>query len=219
MKWDTFQKRIQDGSTSEGLHEIKNAFDLMESTHDGERRDDNRPYRLHPIEATIGAHDLGERDPEVLAAILGHDTLESAKKLGKPVTTQVLEQKLGTATACRVSWMTKEGHTDEARAKHWQHFRACKDHKAYKAKSFERLDNVKSFSSMKGKPGETKRERIRRKVKETVREFAPIIAWLEADVEIRSFGTEEARNAERMLIRNLREAFRHELGKYGAKFP
>lgn len=218
MRWEKFHERIQEGFSLEDLHEIEKAFIVMETTHDGERRDDNRPYRYHPIESALDAYTMGERDHEVMCAILAHDVLESAKKLGKPITIRDLEKTLGEATACRVSWMTKDGHTEQARAKSWQRFRACKDHKTFKAKSYERLNNVKSFGEMKAKPNETKRSRIKRKVSETVREFSPIIAWLEADVETRSFSSEAARRKERTLIKNIRREFERRLLCYGVRF-
>ena len=217
MRWETFSKRIP-GFTPKDLQDIKVAFDLMYDTHDGERRDDNRPYRHHPIGSALDAYAMGERDPEVICAILAHDVLESAKKLGKPLTLRDLEEKVGPSTACRVRWMTKEGHTDRARASSWKTFRDCKDHKTYKAKACERLNNVRSFKLMKAKPGETKHQRIRRKVNETVKEFSPIMAWLETDVETRSFPSEQARAKERAIIKNIRLAFERELRVYSVKF-
>ena len=217
MEWKTFRVHIQDGITENGLHTIRRAFVLVDYAHDGELRDGGKPYKDHPIEATLDGYDIGERDPETLAATVAHDVLESARKLGRPLTLENLEKKTDVATACRISWMTKEGHDMFSRSDHWKNFLACKDRKTFKAKCYDRLNNVKSFDDMKPKGKESKERRIKRKVTETVEVFSRVLAWLEADVEVRSFKTKAERDAERHLIANIRKAFNEGLAPYGAR--
>jgi hypothetical protein len=71
---------------------------------------------------------------------------------------------------------------------------------------------------MKAKPHETKKARIERKVRETVREFVPIVKWLLADVEVRAFKSEEQRSKERDLIQNIAASFKRELAPYNVAF-
>ena len=218
MNWKIFHAHIQDGFTPQGLRLIKRSFVTMHNAHDGELRDDGRPYRTHPTDSFIRAYDMGERDPEVLSSILTHDVLESLKKIGRPITVLKLGSKIGMPTACRVSWMTKEKPMVNPHTEYWLPLRGCGDHKTLKAKSYERQDNILTFKDMKAKPGETQKIRIKRKLDETVREFVPIVNWLLADVELRNFDNEESRNKERTLINNIRRGFEYELGKYGRKF-
>lgn len=218
MKWKTFHAHIQEGFTPQGLRLIKRSFFAMDNAHDGEFRDDGRPYRVHLIDSFDRAYNMGERDPEVQAAILTHDMLESLETLGRPITVLKLVSQIGSPTACRVSWMTKRKPMVDQHVEYWLPLRGSKDHRTLKAKCYERQDNITTFKDMKAKPGETKKMRIRRKLDETVREFVPIVNWLLADVELRNFDSEESRNKERALINNIRRGFEYELGKYGRKF-
>ncbi|HCC06050.1 TPA: hypothetical protein DEP94_01655 [Candidatus Nomurabacteria bacterium] len=218
MNWKTVRVHIQKGIPPQGMDLVKNSFVIMDVTHDGETRDDGKPYRDHPVRSLFIAYDMGEWDPEVLAAILSHDVLESSKSLGKPMTVLELETHVGTATACRTSWMTKKDHTTNSHVVYWSSLRCCRDHKTLKAKSYERLDNVSTFGKMKAKGKETREMRIKRKLDETVREFVPIVNWLLADLEIRAFKSEDARDKERILVKKIRHAFEQELAKYGRKF-
>lgn len=218
MDWETVHAHIQEGIPPQGLRLIKQSFMTMDMAHDGEFRDDGRPYRGHPIDSFVRAYNMGERDPEVLAAILSHDVLESSKSLGKPMTVLELETYIGAATACRTSWMTKRDHSNNSHVVYWTTLRSCRDHKTLKAKCYERADNVSTFGEMKAKGKETQGMRIKRKLDETVREFVPIVNWLLADVEVRSFKSEEARNEERVLVKKIRCDFEQELAKYGRKF-
>jgi len=218
MDWKILHAHIQEGSTPQGLHLIRRSFVAMDNAHDGEFRDDGRPYRVHLTDSFTRAYDMGERDPEVLATILTHDILESLKKLSKPMTVIELGSQIGMSTACRVSWMTKKKPMADPHTEYWLPMRGCKDHKTLKAKCYERQDNISTFKDMKAKPNESKETRIRRKLDETIREFVPIVNWLLADIEIRAFKNEKARNDERVLVNNIRRGFEYELGKYGRKF-
>lgn len=218
MKWNIFRAHIKEGFTLLELRAIKRAYLEMEEAHRDEIRDDGKPYILHPIESVLEAYAFGERDVEVMVAILMHDVLESAQDFGKTLTALDLEMRHGIPAACRVQWMTKTEHTKEHRLVHWQNFRKCKDRKVYKAKCYERLNNVSSFSHMKAKKNESKEQRIKRKVNETIREFVPLVTWLLADVEVRSFPNELARDKERHLIKNIRSAFSAGLARYNARF-
>ena len=160
MNWKTVRVHIQKGIPPQGMDLVKNSFVIMDVTHDGETRDDGKPYRDHPVRSLFIAYDMGEWDPEVLAAILSHDVLESSKSLGKPMTVLELETHVGTATACRTSWMTKKDHTTNSHVVYWSSLRCCRDHKTLKAKSYERLDNVSTFGKMKAKGKETREMRI-----------------------------------------------------------
>jgi (p)ppGpp synthase/HD superfamily hydrolase len=218
MKWNTFRAHIKIGFTPLELRAIRKAYVEMEEAHEGETRDAGGPYKIHPIESALSAYDMGERDVEVIVAILMHDILESSHDYGKGITSRDLEKRHGGLAACRVQWMTKFEHTEKHRQSHWEYFRKCRDHKVYKAKCYERLNNVTSFSQMKAKPHETKKARIERKVRETVREFVPIVKWLLADVEVRAFKSEEQRSKERDLIQNIAASFKRELAPYNVAF-
>lgn len=50
-----------------------------ESAHDGQPRDDGRPYATHPHEVACILVDRGHTKPEVLAAAYLHDVLEDTK--------------------------------------------------------------------------------------------------------------------------------------------
>ncbi|ROO90061.1 HD domain-containing protein [Actinocorallia herbida] len=87
----------------EGLDLVSRAAEAAARWHGGQLRPTGEPYTVHLFEAlevlAIGA---GERDPQVLAAALLHDTAEDTA-----ATIADLEAEFGPVVAEYVDWLTK----------------------------------------------------------------------------------------------------------------
>lgn len=84
---------------------ICSAYDMAESVHEYQFRNDGSPYFYHCTRTTKIIVELaGINDPDVLCATLLHDVLEDSPALSK----EVLEYNFGAYTAYLVELLTKD---------------------------------------------------------------------------------------------------------------
>lgn len=106
----TFTKEeLRDATQSAvGIVEVNrmlSAYEMAESVHQYQLRNDGTPYIWHPARvAKIVVTELGITDPDTIITALLHDTLEDSEIL----TTEVLEYNFGSRVARHVELLTKE---------------------------------------------------------------------------------------------------------------
>ncbi len=142
------------------------------------RKGTDVPYIVHPVGVMLLLHDSGERDPELLAAALLHDTLEDAG-----ATTDGLRELFGARVAAIVAgasepfarderWETRKQHTVE----HLRH--APRDVQLVAAA--DKLHNLTSMAADFGVLGEALWDRFNRGRPEIAWYYRAVTASLQA---------------------------------------
>lgn len=178
------------------IRELKKAYLYADRAHFGKLRDDGTPYITHPVRSVIIAITAGERDVDTLIAILLHDVYEETVDKRYPKKFTHVHKEFGQLPAYRVHIMTKYDHTDKGKILYWATLRKCSDHGAKKGKICDRTDNIETLD-------EVDQAKKPAKLKETEREFIPLFRWLANDIRIKFYRSEDKRQAELAIVRNL----------------
>jgi guanosine-3',5'-bis(diphosphate) 3'-pyrophosphohydrolase len=192
---------------------IKAVYIFADKAHAGQIRDDGSPYITHPVRSVIIAIEAGERDIEVLMAILLHDVYEETANSRYPKKFEHVRENFGQHLAYRVHVLTKYDHSPQGKILYWQGMRKCADHGVKKGKLADRIDNIETLDEVKDE------SRKKRKLQETVDEFIPILTWLANDIQVKNYKLELERHAELAIVRNLYLRLKRTVeGKYNIPF-
>lgn len=140
---------LRPGTSKEGLHFIRKAFDFADKAHAGVRRRSGEPYILHPIAvARIAAKEIGLGTKSVVAALL-HDVVEDTD-----YTVEDISSLFGPKIASLVDGLTKISEVMGADAsKQAESFRKmiltlADDVRVILIKIADRLHNMRTLASM-----------------------------------------------------------------------
>ncbi len=195
--WDMLQAHLRPIFGRNDILKMKAVYIFADKAHLGVFREDGSKYITHPVQSVIIAVEAGERDLETLMAILLHDVYEETQDKRYPKRFEHVRKQFGQLVAYRVHIMTKYDHTKEGKVIYWRGVRTCADHGVKKGKLADRTHNIETLEEVPD-PG-----RRKRKLKETVNEFIPILTWLANDIEVKYYSLELERQAERAIVRNL----------------
>jgi (p)ppGpp synthase/HD superfamily hydrolase len=102
---DELEARLRDKVDVLDVHKVMSAFELAESVHEPQSRNDGTPYFYHSTRVCkILLDELECYDSDILCAALLHDVLEDSRT----VTKEVLEYNFGQYVAYIVETLTKD---------------------------------------------------------------------------------------------------------------
>ncbi|WP_344596778.1 HD domain-containing protein [Actinomadura vinacea] len=151
--WPEARADLEAGDTfgPDALERLDRAAGAAQRWHGDQRRPTGVPYMEHLVEALEAAvRGAGETDPDVLSAVLLHDTVEDTDATVKEV-----EEQFGPRVAELVDWVTKpptDGLGREAkRAAKAAYLRRLRDAppEAVAVKLADRVSNVQRLDQMK----------------------------------------------------------------------
>jgi len=91
---------LADRLSTGDLSMVRNAFDVAETAHEGQLRDEGTPYILHPIRvATILVAELHKYSPTLVCGALLHDVIEDSE-----ITREQIKKIFGEKVA-RIVWL------------------------------------------------------------------------------------------------------------------
>ena len=148
---------------------VKKAYDVAESAHAGDTRQDGTPYIHHPARVcAFLISECGVTQPEVLQAALLHDVVEDT-----PTTIQDIEAHFGKKTAEYVNCLTKPSQ---------EGFRSKQELNAFQAERIERspkevrmiklADRIDNISDLHLLPPDGKMERYVKDTRDNYLELA-----------------------------------------------
>ena len=211
--WDMLHAHLRPIFGQDDILKMKAVYVFTEKAHRGVFREDDSPYITHPVQSVIIAIEAGERDLQTLMADLLHDVYEETRDMRFPKKFEHVRKKFGQLVAYRVHIMTKYDHSKDVKILYWHGVRTCADHGVKKGKLADRTHNIETLEEV---PDAGRRKR---KLKETVDEFIPILTWLENDIEVKYYSLELQRQAERAIVRNLYLRLKKTMeGKYNVPF-
>lgn len=101
---EELEKKLIDLIDPVGLQKVIAAYEMAETLHSGQLRNDGTPYFFHIARTCkIILFELGLTDPDLLASSLLHDAIEDSKEISK----NVLELNFGGYVAYIVEVLTK----------------------------------------------------------------------------------------------------------------
>jgi guanosine-3',5'-bis(diphosphate) 3'-pyrophosphohydrolase len=211
--WLTLEMYLQNLFSLEDIKRLETAYAFAYRAHTGKFRDGGSPYITHPVESVIIAIEAGERDVDILIALLLHDVYEETADKRYPITFHHVHKAFGQLVAYRVHVMTKYDHSERGRVTYWSTVHKCADHGVKKAKISDRTHNIETLEGIR------EEERRKWKIEETVREFVPMLTWLANDTMIKTYKTELERHAELTITRNLYRRLKRTMEeKYNTSF-
>lgn len=102
---DELESRLRDKVDVLDVHKVMSAYELAESVHEPQKRNDGTPYFYHAARVCkILMDELECYDSDILCAALLHDVLEDSRTITK----EVLEYNFGQYVAYIVETLTKD---------------------------------------------------------------------------------------------------------------
>ena len=138
------------------MDKVTKAIEFAAVAHDGmERKKDNTPYILHPLEAAVIVGTM-TNDQDVISAAVLHDVVEDT-----PVTIEEIEEKFGSRVRALVESETEDKRADLPPEDTWkirkeeslEVLASCGDEAVYMLWLGDKLANMRSFYRLWKKSG------------------------------------------------------------------
>ena len=163
-KYEYLAERLQPHLTEDELTEVRLAYEVAESAHEGQMRDEGTPYILHPVRVAVSLVDeLEIYSPRLVSGALLHDVIEDS-----PITRQQIAELFGEDVAEIVWLLTK--FDDVSLPAYLNAIEAASDTGAAIVKLCDRLDNLRFLAHS------PKAEKKRRYIHTTEAFYLPMAA-------------------------------------------
>lgn len=148
---DELLQKLKKNFSEAEFQELKAAYDFSAAAHEGQKRQTDEPYFIHPCAVVNILVDLGFDDVSTLVAAFLHDVLEDT-----PVTSDELEQKFGKEVLELVEGVTKldkikfvSAEDEQAENLRKMFFAMAKDYRVIIIKLADRLHNMRTLDALK----------------------------------------------------------------------
>jgi len=162
--YEYLAERLAPHLTSSELTLVRRAYEVAESAHAGQMRDEGTPYIVHPLRVAVSlADELGIYSPTLIASALMHDVIEDS-----PLTRKDIDEMFGHEIAEIVLLLTK--FDDVSLPAYLAAIEAARRTGAPIVKLCDRVDNLRFLAHSPNY------EKKRRYIRTTERYYLPMAA-------------------------------------------
>ena len=162
--YEYLAERLQPHLADDELTQVRLAYEIAESAHEGQMRDEGTPYIVHPVRVAVSLVDeLEIYSPRLVSSALLHDVIEDS-----PVTRRQIAEMFGEEIAEIVWLLTK--FDDVSLPAYLAAIEAASDTGAAIVKLCDRLDNLRFLAHS------PKAEKKRRYIRTTTDYYLPMAA-------------------------------------------
>jgi GTP diphosphokinase / guanosine-3',5'-bis(diphosphate) 3'-diphosphatase len=162
--YEYLAERLAPRLASEELAIVRRAYEVAESAHEGQMRDEGTPYIVHPVRVAVSlADELDIYSPVLIAGALMHDVIEDS-----PVTREEIAEMFGEQIAEIVWLLTKFDYV--SLPAYLAAIEAAAPTGAPIVKLCDRLDNLRFLAHS------PKYEKKRRYIRTTEQRYLPMAA-------------------------------------------
>ena len=162
--YEYLAERLQPHLADDELTQVRLAYEIAESAHEGQMRDEGTPYIVHPVRVAVSLVDeLEIYSPRLVSSALLHDVIEDS-----PLTRHQIAEMFGEEIAQIVWLLTK--FDDVSLPAYLAAIEAASDTGAAIVKLCDRLDNLRFLAHS------PKAEKKRRYIRTTTDYYLPMAA-------------------------------------------
>ncbi len=162
--YEYLAERLQPHLASDELAQVRLAYEIAETAHEGQMRDEGTPYIVHPVRVAVSLVDeLEIYSPHLVSSALLHDVIEDS-----PLTRRQIAEMFGEEIAHIVWLLTK--FDDVSLPAYLAAIEAASDTGAALVKLCDRLDNLRFLAHS------PKAEKKRRYIRTTTDYYLPMAA-------------------------------------------